>query len=172
MVSKNGKLRIPAIYNKLSWLFKNRLICAEDAWDGNKYGLVDTNGRVVLPIIYDLIGILGSKINNLYPINKGGKWGFLDHTGEIVTPVVHDKIISFKSMQYCKVSKGNKWGVVNTRGKYTVPIFYDDITLFGLGDLYKVKQDSYYGIIDSIGNIVVPAIYEQIFEYKPGFIGF
>jgi hypothetical protein len=48
------------------------------------FGFIDTNGEIVLPGPYMLVGDFG---DGLVPVmNEAGKWGYLDRTGAILIP--------------------------------------------------------------------------------------
>lgn len=57
----------------------------------NKFGLIGTDGNVVVPIVYD--NIYGLPNNFVILLEKGGKRGVCDTSGKILIPVEYDFIL-------------------------------------------------------------------------------
>lgn len=56
---------------------------------GNKYGLINSKGEILVPIKYHQIHLCG---NIKYAFQHFGKWGIIDN-GEVSIPAMYDKII-------------------------------------------------------------------------------
>lgn len=111
-------------------------------------GIINENGKVVLPLIYDYVGLkendtLGINQNPIYPIVYRNKLGFIDSTGKvIIEPKFENNIHSegvkdmtegerFEINRFfngiCTVKENNKFGIIDTTGKVIIPIIYEHI---------------------------------------------
>lgn len=107
-----------------------------------KYGMINENGEMVLPFIYDCLKfctfgyIPAQKDGSWYFINvngervfgpfedaesfdygyaavkKNGKWGYIDKSGTDATAYVYDEAYSVDTNASAWVRKGNKWSYV------------------------------------------------------------
>jgi hypothetical protein len=63
-----------------------------------KMGLLDAEGKVVIPVDYDLIGTLGFDMENLVEVKRNGKYGMYHIQSRLpVIPAVYDVLIPFKA---------------------------------------------------------------------------
>jgi hypothetical protein len=85
--------------------------------EGEKYGLADRNGKVVLPAEYDSVYAKMERYSPNYDVSKfpilivkkDGKEGFCDMTGKLIVPPVYDEvgIQCFESIYYESESRGS-----------------------------------------------------------------
>ncbi len=104
-----------------------------------KYGIEDLNGKIILPIEYDLIepteAIQGNVIGNVGIIWKEGKCSFVwMSNGDILEPFKYEDIIVNKN-------DGKTWLMFST---------------------YLVKENGKYGCIDFDRKQILPPIYDSI----------
>ena len=78
-----------------------------------KYGFVDRDGDIVIPLIYD--GALHFA-DGLAPVCKGGKWGDINADGEVVIPF-RFQIASFFEYGRAEVYLNGKAHKINTKGQ-------------------------------------------------------
>ena len=85
------------------------------AWvrKGNKYGFIDTTGKVVIPFQYDLTYGFSE---GLARVEKDGKVGFINKTGDIAIPLQYDDAGGFKEV-FAEVNKADKWFYINKQGQ-------------------------------------------------------
>jgi len=121
-----------------------------------KFGAIDLNGKVVIPIIFTEIG----DISALTAFSKGKGWGFMDLTGKVIIQPTFDYAESFKDSQAI-VEKMTLQGVIDAKGNEIIPITYTSVTRL-TKDLFLVSNGSHFGIISSKGEQVVPVSYQQI----------
>jgi len=152
---------------------KGRIICEYDhlikmsdqlyrARKNNKLGVVDINGKEIVPCEYMYIGNISD--NKTIKIRKGNKFGIVTEQGNIIIPCNYDFIQEDNAS--FKVKQGIKWGVIATEGKIIIPCEYDFIV--NDKDLYRVKKSNKWGVIDSYGKIIIPMEYDFLAAYENG----
>lgn len=120
-----------------------------------QYGIINDKGKVVLPLIYDYVGLRADEVlyknqNPIYPIVFRNKLGFIDSTGKVIIEPKFENNI-------------NSEGVKNMTESETLEInrFFDGIC--------KIEENNKFGIIDTNGKVIIPIIYEHIYyEYSNG----
>ncbi len=162
----------------LSWGFYDYgLMC----WrKGEKYGLIDTNGTIVAPFIYDqYIFTSDYPPTNLgfFPVYKNDKQYLMSPQGKILTDLDFDdyKIDEYSTGILVFISKKNHHGIMSPEGKIIIPPIYDKIEFQGFDYDYSspgimspgtygflVEMNGKLGLIDSVGNGILPCIYESI----------
>ncbi len=83
--------------------------------EGMLMGLIDRDGRTVIPPEYDDLSWDGSRYAT---VDKGGLHGCLDRTGRVVVPLEYDWVGEF-SHGYAVVRRGKRFGYVDERGSLT-----------------------------------------------------
>ncbi|MFK7774880.1 MAG: WG repeat-containing protein, partial [Saprospiraceae bacterium] len=146
----------------------------------DKYGIIDNEGKTLLPFEYDKIS--GSKIQ------KNDKWGYLDDDGKIWLEPKYDKIRN----QFV-VQENGFWGILDSIGNWDLLPKYDRIDGYGLecqiyldnkiglfnrktktlikpiyeelrrqGQFYVAKKNKLYGILNQADEIILPFKYDKI----------
>lgn len=140
----------------------------------NKYGFVDTTGKVVIPIKFDDVdgGSPKKKFTNnwsgdgLMSVCINNKWGFIDRNGKIVIPLIYDKVDSrCYSPKYSRPGITRVWkdglvGGVNYTGTVLLPVEYQVIEDNYKKDLFFVKKDNKYGFYNAEYELVLPCKYD------------
>lgn len=126
--------------------------------DSDKYGLLDSNGSVLIYPEYSKIGIDVSQYshndvtngyilhNELIPVSNNSKWALFNVEGKQITDFIYDEI-------GCVAKKDNTYGVVQIP-EYNLIIAkqkdkYDFITLEGKGLFNRFILDSVYISVSS-----------------------
>lgn len=159
VVGKNNAVVVPFIYDEILRTFSSGLInvCKNDKW-----GCLDLDGNVVIPIEYDWIAPFGKDVLSSSNVRKKGKWGVLNRSGEEKIPCVYDEEIVFKD-NCAIVSKNGKMGIINKKGECVIPCCYSYLKPFvNSSKLFKVAENNKSGIVDILGGIIVPIIYDEI----------
>jgi WG containing repeat len=103
-----------------------------------KWGFIDKNGKVVIPLIYDVVTFFHdgfAVVGKSYGKGRNLKWGVIEKLGPQVTPNVHydaAKILGegFAAVGYARPHrKGLKWNLIN-RENTTVLYGFDDFGCF------------------------------------------
>jgi hypothetical protein len=143
------------------------------ASENGKTGLIDQNGKWIVPAQYDDIQF-DSEIaetpftENFVLVKTGDQWGALHSNGTVVVPVAFQQIRSF-SNGMAAVLKDNQWGFVNANGELAIEPQFMSVRDFQ-GDVAIVTKDEGSGelVIDQTGKI----IFEGSLTTKLGYEGF
>jgi hypothetical protein len=123
-----------------------------------KYGFIDKNGKVVIPIKYDdaYDFTMGLAIVGITNTNQVMKFGVIDNSGKIIIQPKYESMRGF-SEAIAGFRIGSKWGFLNFIGKEIIEAKYDNVRSFNDG-LAAVKLNENWGFINKAG--------EQIIEFK------
>ncbi len=138
-----------------------------------KYGVVNANGQMIIPVEYDAIGVDASKYyitngyilyDRLIPVKKNNKWGIMDIEGNIIYAVEYDGVGCSKSSvgnsqpaiivpEYgiIVLYKDNNYGLVNWQGKQVInfalsTVYYSNA--YGSRRAYMESEGQVYDIVD------------------------
>jgi hypothetical protein len=78
---------------------------------GDKWGYIDKQGEIVIPIQYDDAGFFSE---GLARVRVNGKYGFIDTKGNMVIPAVYDEAYGF-SEGLAQVKINGKWRYIDKR---------------------------------------------------------
>lgn len=137
IVVKNEYAQITTLTDK----YENGFIIKAD---NGKYGVVGTNGKLVIEAKYDEIkNVYGNK---MYVVKEGSSWKIVD---EEANTYLQDKFDDIKEINIDKIvaKKDNKYGIISINGETVIDFTYDDLK-FIYTDTYIAKKDNKYGIID------------------------
>ncbi len=112
-------------------------------------GLINENGKVILPLIYDYVGLeynetLLSCQNPIYPIVYRNKLGFIDSLGKVIIEPKFENNIHSEGVK--DMTEGER---------FEINRFFDGIC--------KIEENDRFGIIDTTGKVIIPLIYEHIY---------
>lgn len=103
---------------------------AVEIYNRIKYGLLDSNGNVVLDTTYNDILISDNKEILTLRYQDLGGYCVVDRYGKEIVPYNKFNWISGFTNGYAKVKSGNKWGIIDIHGNVVLPIEYDNIWNF------------------------------------------
>lgn len=138
----------------------------------NKYGVIDTQGNILIDPIYEevkipnperAIFVCKESENNIKILNNNKE--------ELMTEYEQVEPIKLKNIQsdlmyeksVLKYKKDNKYGIINFEGKEITKPEYEEIDSLGYkeGELL-VKKDGKYGVMNINGYLMIPTEYDQI----------
>lgn len=144
LINKYGEQLYDDLYDSLKGcFFQNQIVCKN-----GKYGVIDTNGKYIIPIIYDNLERV-DKNDTRFIIKVNNKYGIVDHNNNLLIPCIYDSIVSNKYV--ISVCSNNKWGLFDSNLKSIVPIKYE---IFNKDDNsfdkrpVLVCKNGYYGILN------------------------
>lgn len=90
-----------------------------------KMGLINSKGRVIVPVKYDLIGTIGFDTENVIEVKRDSKVGHFSLDGKELIPAIYDWIIPYQSDSvYALVKNDTTYGWINK--EYTYSSGYPD----------------------------------------------
>ncbi len=131
---------------------------------GDKYGLINTKGEQILPIIYSNIST-GSSSKTL-SVTKDRQIRVLQPGGS--TYSVDKKIVfldGFYNEYACMKYNNGKYGYVDHQGKIRIAPQYDQARPFD-HDVAIIKLNGKWGIINKYENFVAQPYYDSISNFK------
>ena len=147
----NGNIIIPlGKYSFLNPIDEQGMILAKK--DG-KEGFIDINENVLIPFIYDDVGVF-SECVDLAPAAKNKKQGFVNRKGETIIPFEYDYtsyVRYFYEPGIAVLLKNGKYGVINAENKAIIPFIYDEINLPWKQDILIVGQEGKWACFSTDG---------------------
>lgn len=164
-INKSGKLITNYQYSWIQFVyerykFKNGYcIVGKSQGDYNLYGLIDKNGKEIIPCKYTTVEIFS---NDLAVISLNYKFGYVDKKGKIVIPCKFDDAYSFiKDVAFVKVD--DKYGLIDRKSNFILKPKYHSVYLLNYNNILAIVElDKKFGLIDFQGNEIVPTIYDNI----------
>lgn len=147
---KNGNL----------WYEKNVLKVKK----GEKYGLIDLDGKEVVPVEYDEISTI-SEIENSFKVKINGKYGIVDGDGKTVIQAQYADIDVLgkdnKSGFIVKNDEG-KYGIVDYSNTQILEAKYDSIEKIYGNDMYVVTVSGKQKVVNKSGDDVLTTGFDSI----------
>lgn len=167
VIDVNRKIKIPPIYRNIT----KRKGCYEvrkqvDSLIGKNsyenlrspisfYGLLDSNGKTLIPCEYDYLSWLN---DSLLDLSKGNDHALFNKNGKQLTDFVYMVISKSSEEGLCKVRIGNKYGFIDYRGQIAIPIEFNFCEDFRNG--FSIVQKDRWGAIDRNGKTVIEPKYD------------
>ena len=129
-----------------------------------KYGLIDLNGKELLPAEYDEITVLDG-IENSIIIKKGGKVGLVNDAGSMIVDVNYQEIKKIGDTYkdgYITINEQGKYGLVSATKKQILENQYDEILQISLKECYLVKENGKQKLINSKGETIIENGFDEI----------
>lgn len=134
---------------------------------GDKWGMVDSKGKQLLPCRYDELGFLentGNKVLRVF--KKEEKYGLIDTLGQLAVGVHYESIGSFSEGRLA-VKRNNVWGFVDENGREVVPCRFDEVGTFSEGRA-AARLGSKWGYIDRNGTVELDFQFSKAGEFSNG----
>lgn len=134
-----------------------------------KYGLIDFEGKEIIPCDYDEILALTS-VKNEFLIKKAGNTGLVNEKGQTIIPTQYKEILTLKdgyNSEYIIVNEDNKYGVINTTGTVLVEPKYEEIKYLNSSTMFAIKESGVWKLFNTENsNIIIDGGYDDIVEAK------
>jgi len=121
------------------------------------YGLLDINGKVVIPCKYDFLNWLNDTLIVLTTGGKGTSQALFNKKGEQLTDFVYMVIDKFYE-GVAKARIGDKFGFIYPNGKIAIPITFEYCEVFKNGYALILEKEK-WGAIDKQGKIIIKTNY-------------
>ncbi|MES2773008.1 MAG: WG repeat-containing protein [Bacteroidota bacterium] len=131
LVDQNEKWVVPPIYDAIKAPF---IFAIMPARKKTKWGVIDKDGELIVPFLYDEIELNGeSSLNMMMMARLNGKWGELDKWGKkIVKDFLYEEYqwLDSENSNLLLAKMNGKWGMADNWGGNTIiPFLYDTIQL-------------------------------------------
>lgn len=169
-VNRQGRQVIGCLYGA-TFPFNNGLAIV--ATRGKGYGVIDRNGRIVIPLSYD---DLRYPKDGYLIAQKGKLWGIVNaRTGKVAVALTHESmndvsIIDVSGVPFLASRESGGWRVVTRQGK-TIADELGAVWQAGGGRIAVSKRGAdgaHWGAIDASGKWVVAARYDNILSFHNG----
>lgn len=133
-----------------------------------KYGLINLDGKSLLPCEYTQINALISVKNNIL-VKKDDKVGLVNEKGQFIIPTEYSNILIMKEGykdEYIIVDNQSRYGVISTSSKIIIEPKYESIKYLNTKDMYAVKEAGVLKLIDTSSKVLLEAGYDDIVQAK------
>ena len=141
-------------YIDIPYNIKNRLIVKLN----DKFGIIDTNENVILPIKYTYIRSKVEQNKSCVAKNKDNKYGCISINGGITLPFIYDNINI-----HGLAKRNDKYGIISFKDslpKEKIPCIYDSLILNY--DCIIAKKSNKYGVLNNNGETILKFEYDNI----------
>ena len=153
-------------FNSAGELFDSHGNCLK-VKKGEKWGLIDSLGTVLLPFEYD--GINSFDVNDIFNVTIGDKEGIVKNGGDVLLPIEYDRTGSpSNDNNYFYAEKDGKKGIIWCSDyKVVYPFEYDEIELDDDTGIGTASKDEKWALIDvKNGKTLTEFIYDGM-SYSP-----
>jgi len=165
VVNSKGQVIVPFEYNYIG-SYSQGLAKVEK---NKKNGLVDINGKVVIPVMYESLYHCD---NSGWPksVVINGKAGAINRKNKLVIPASYSYIGCFyNGLALVSDPKGKTYGIIDSTGKLIIPFgIYQSLSEEFNNGLVPAKKDNRWGYINKAGKEVIPFIYMHAFPFENG----
>ena len=151
LINKEGKVLARGFEQLRGVIAEQRVPVSRD----EKYGYLDVNGAIVIPLVYD---DADSFSGGLAPVKKGGKWGYIDRDGATTIPFTFDRAGVFGS-GLAPVRMGRETGFIDISGKFAFRFPFESAAGFwGIDGDTDVStfwtKDGTFGYVNTSGDVI------------------
>lgn len=141
------------------WYEENVLKVQKD----NKTGLINLEGKELLPCEYDEITTLIGTKNSLL-LKQGDKYGLADDKGSVVIPVEYEEIMAMGTdyQEGYIIKKDGKYGVIGFDKQSILEPKYEEVKPVTGNNMYVVKEDGTLKLIQKSGETVLDKGFNNI----------
>ena len=125
--------------------------------NGGKYGLINMEGKEILPCEYDGINLLQG-VENTLVISKDGNYGIADNDGKVIIPPSYSEIQNLgneASQGFIVKNSEGKYGIVDIGNSQVLELKYDAISKIHEGEYYVVTEGNNQKIVKRNGQEVL-----------------
>lgn len=188
LLNKQGKVisSLKAFEKVQPWLYRDGFM---PVLKENQVGYINTQGKLVVPTIYDNLMSPDDKYNEVWAnpvykdriiVAKDGAYGIINTSNKVIldfnnsyiemNPLSNDRVAVY-------AADTRLWGLIDTNGQEVVAPQYDALDShlgghYGFHEgLLGVKKDDKWGFITKTGTVAVPFIYDEIRPFSEQLAG-
>jgi hypothetical protein len=139
-------------------------------FSNNKAGMIDSTGKLAIPLIYEECGHFEKGKAQVY---QKGKVGLIDKAGKLLIPCKYDFILPTYIDSIFIVSAKNKnsnqfqFSLISTAGTILLPLQYDQIEdSYPASRITLYKRFGFYSMSER--KIIVPCKYDKVLFFHEG----
>lgn len=149
------------------WSYRNGIACCHG--ENNRFGIIDINGVIVLPIVYS--DITEDDTTGFIVQDTVGNMGYVNNRGEFIVPCVYNEVKGFGD-GLARVKKDDDWMFIDKKGDVIELLECDEI-LSGFGDNRAfVRQNGSVNMIDRHGKVIKSVDADSVFLFCEGYATF
>ena len=144
-INKFGEIAFENIYDEVENFVTDYCVVGKD----ERYGIIDSTGKIIIPIQYNVIKLLNDNQNHVIIwANLNEKWGILSTNHDIISPFYYDEICINSTT--ISIRKNNLWGVSKHNGEIITPIDYEFVLFdnYGYKDITLVRRNNKFGVLN------------------------
>lgn len=161
LINQHGVLVIPSRYQDIRPTLSPHIWIVIDEQDN--YGLVDTEGNVIVPNTSVRIENLG-EAGLLF--KSDGLYAIADTDGRLRTDYAFEAIAPYVTAGLAAAKAAHRWGFIDASGRFVIPNAFEKVGAFSLG-LAPASRDGRYGYIDQSGRDVIPNRFDEAYNFFP-----
>lgn len=174
LADDDGNILIIPQYKKLIEA-GNGLLIAQNL--KRKYGIIDVNGKIIIPFKYSQINTIGTKY---FTAKIKEKWGLYDYDNNIIISPQYQAFDFYDKFGIAKLN--NKWGIIDVNNECLTGFIFDkadvnsdEVPWFPVGNFIKeaeckdiqldvnVRKNRKWGVYSLItGKQVLPMEYDEV----------
>jgi hypothetical protein len=110
-----------------------------------KHGTINSDGKEMIPIIYDSVGLMFSENEGLSRVKFQDRVGFVRGNGDVVIPIVYEDAEYYFYEDLVRVKLYDKWGYLDCKGDVVIPMIYDEAGNFKDGRAeVQIEGEKFY----------------------------
>jgi len=166
---RDDKLKVIYSSNEYTLQPANRNSNCADIYIGNKFGLMNSKGEIIVPCKYDML-VGNFNQHGLAEVRKNGLIGFVDTTGKEQIKCIYQSVGEYRE-GLLNARYNDKWGFIDASGKTIIPHKYDiGISFYdGLARVAIRENDTWqFGFINKEDQIIIPLTYSNAKDFHGG----
>ncbi len=165
LIDIKGKILVAPKYNFL--IYANYNLYNGSKNGNNKFGCIDSKGKVVIDFIYsDLISF---DEKGLAVVKLNDKFGYIDNKGKIAIKIKYDYAEDFTGADLAAVGVGKLKGYINRSGKIIIQPKFDWAWNFTNGAA-RVELGGKWGLIDEKGEYLLEPKFDAIGRFSKKYL--
>lgn len=160
LVNRSGEILVDAKYTLLEQLSNPNYFRA--SLDG-KYGVIDSEGNVVVPFEYSYVGNMKEDI---IVVRDGDVYGCYNKLGKLIVPLEYEEIREYVGGM-ARIRYKGRFGFIDNKGEILVAPFSDDVENFSEGCALVTIKDK-CGFVNLNGDWIVSPMYDSGSSFSQG----
>ncbi len=156
LIDTMGNVIVEPQYGQ-AWIATSKNIVS--AKRNGKYGILDENGKIIQPFVYDELECI-SYNGGSFLLKRKNKFSYANNEGKIISSREYDFGENFWSRR-ARVALKGKFGFIDSTGTEIVPLIYDHAEAFYY-NVAVVKKGNKWGMINNRGIIIQPIEFDRI----------